>query len=110
MRLLTLAFLLLATAADAGQESPGNDRNHDGGPEDRRNAWALQQRDGAGGAPQSWRYDNRIAPRYGSPWTGYRSDRRRNPYFDPRPRARSYRCVEGWNGQLYCERDTWSGW
>ena len=108
MRLLTLAFLLFASAADAGQQSPGNDRNKDGSPADRRNTWELQQRYDANGMPRSPGYDYRSSRRYEKPWPwgGYRSERRRGYFgFDPRPRTRSYRCVEGWNGQLYCERD-----
>jgi hypothetical protein len=111
MRLLTLAFLLFASAADAGQQSPGNDRNKDGSPADRRNAWQLQQLYDANGMPRAPSYGYQSSPRYRNPWPSraYRSDRRRGPYFDPRPRGRSYRCVEGGNGQLYCERDR-GGW
>jgi hypothetical protein len=111
MRLLTLVFLLLASAADAEQQSPGNDRNKDGGPADRRNARQLQQLYDANGMPRSPSYGYQSSPRYGNPWPSrdYRSDRRRSPYFDSRPRERSYRCVEGWNGQLYCERHR-GGW
>ena len=109
-------------AADAGQESRGNDLNNDGGPKDRENIRQLQELYG-GGARPSWRYESSPSWRYQSApsWRherygfrrDYRSDRRRSsPYFapDPRPRKRYYRCVEGWGGQLYCERDTWSGW
>ena len=111
MRILALALLLFASAAHAGQDSPGNDRNNDGGPGDRRNARELQRNYDANGMPRSPSYGYRPSPRSWDPWPSpnYRSDRRRGSYFDPRPRERAYRCVEGWNGQLYCERDR-GGW
>ena len=89
MRLLASAFiLLLATAAEAGQKSRGNDLNNDGGPGDRRNAWELQRQYGLGDRP-TWRYESRPSWRYeySSPGRGYRSDRRSGDVRDQRGAA-----------------------
>ena len=103
MRLLTLAFLLVASAADAGQQSPGNDRNKDGSPADRRNIWELQQRYDANGMPRSQGYDYQPSRRYEKPALGRLPLRTSPRQSRHRPAAAHavLRCVEGWNGQIY---------
>ena len=106
--LLTFACLLVAAgAAQAGQQSPGDDRNNDGGPGDRRNAWELQRNYDANGMPRSWGYGGAPTRPPGQPWpwTGDRFDPRRGYYgIDPRAPAPYYRCDRGPNGLLTCQR------
>jgi len=66
--------LMVATAtAEAGKRSPGNDRNNDGGPRDRREAREERQRE----RWRRWQYQQPFYPRrqyrrrYVDPWQGY---------------------------------------
>ena len=92
-RAVVLGFCVavaMATSVVAGQRSPGNDLNGDGGPASRRN-WYYQQR---GGLPQyDWRW--RRPPQFGWPPNQFRPANPWVPY---------QRCMYRYNRPRFCQQ------